>query len=320
MGYIQNFLDIPPKIGGSFLMYKNKKILWLFIVPGVFLVAMFVFFPLVLNVYYSFFRWSAFSQTREFVGIHYYIRLFEDPIIRSAIMNNTLYAVVSVLCQCGIGLVLAALFENRLMRKFQPIFRTAYFIPSIISITVIGLMWQFIYSPSIGFVNPLLELVGLEQFVSDWLGSSKTAMGAVIFVSQWQNIGYIMLLFIVAIQKIDESIFESTRIDGANGIQNFFRIIVPLVKDTILVTCVITVIGAYRVFSEIYVMTGGGPGNTTETLASYMYNAGFRNDEMGYASTIAVLIFLILLVLTYVQMLVSGNFKVISKGKKVKKQ
>lgn len=141
-------------------------------------------------------------------------------------------------------------------------------------------------------MNPLLETLGLGKYTADWLGSSETAMGAVIFVSQWQNIGYIMLLYIVAIQKIDESIFESAIIDGATGIQSFFRILVPLVKDTILVTCVITVIGAFRVFSEVYVMTGGGPGHTTETLASYMYRVGFRNDEMGYSAAIATLIFI----------------------------
>lgn len=278
--------------------------------------AVFVFFPLVLNVFYSLFRWSAFSQDKLFVGLDYYKRMLEDPIIRLALKNNILYAVCSVVCQCGLGLILAAILENGKMRKYQTFFRTAYFIPSIISITVIGLLWQFVYNPKIGVVNPLLELLGLGKYATDWLGQSNTAMGSVIFVSQWQNIGYIMLLFIVAIQKIDESIFESAIIDGANGFQNFIHILVPLVKDTILVTSVITVIGAFRVFSEIYVMTGGGPGHTTETLASYMYRVGFRNDEMGYSATVSTLIFVILLVLTFIQMKVSGNFKQIKKVSK----
>ncbi len=297
-------------------MYKSKRGIWLFMLPGFLLMALFVFFPLILNFFYSMFQWSAFSQQKVFVGFEYYKRLFSDPIIVTALKNNTLYAVVSVLCQCGIGLILAALLENHKMRRFQPFFRTAFFIPSIISITVIGLLWQFVYNPQIGIVNPLLEALGLGKYTADWLGSSETAMGAVIFVSQWQNIGYIMLLYIVAIQKIDESIFESAIIDGATGIQSFFRILVPLVKDTILVTCVITVIGAFRVFSEVYVMTGGGPGHTTETLASYMYRVGFRNDEMGYSAAIATLIFIILLVLTFIQMKLSGNFNEMKKVSK----
>ncbi len=297
-------------------MYKSKRGIWLFILPGFLLMTVFVFFPLILNFVYSLFQWSAFSQSKVFVGIEYYKRILQDPIIVTALKNNTLYAIVSVLCQCGIGLILAALLENHKMRRFQPFFRTAYFIPSIISITVIGLLWQFVYNPQIGIVNPLLEALGLGKYTADWLGSSETAMGAVIFVSQWQNIGYIMLLYIVAIQKIDESIFESATIDGATGIQSFFRILVPLVKDTILVTCVITVIGAFRVFSEVYVMTGGGPGHTTETLASYMYRVGFRNDEMGYSAAIATLIFVILLVLTFIQMKLSGNFNEMKKVSK----
>ena len=297
-------------------MYKSKRGIWLFILPGFLLMTVFVFFPLILNFVYSLFQWSAFSQNKVFVGIEYYKRILQDPIIVTALKNNTLYAVVSVICQCGIGLILAALLENNKMRRFQPFFRTAYFIPSIISITVIGLLWQFVYNPQIGIVNPLLETLGLGKYTADWLGSSETAMGAVIFVSQWQNIGCIMLLYIVAIQKIDESIFESAIIDGATGIQSFFRILVPLVKDTILVTCVITVIGAFRVFSEVYVMTGGGPGHTTETLASYMYRVGFRNDEMGYSAAIATLIFIILLVLTFIQMKLSGNFNEMKKVSK----
>lgn len=301
-------------------MYKNKRNIWLFILPGFLLMALFVFFPLILNLFYSTFKWSAFSPSKEFVGLEYYKRLFSDPLIWQALKNNSKYAIVSVLCQCGIGLILAAILEYGKMRKYQAFFRTAYFIPSIISITVIGLLWTFIYSPKIGVVNPLLNMLGLGQYATDWLGSSKTAMGAVIFVSQWQNIGYIMLLFIVAIQKIDESTLESAKIDGANPIQNFFHIIVPLVKDTILVTCVITIIGAFRVFSEIYVMTGGGPGHTTETLASYMYRVGFRNDEMGYSAAIASLIFVILLVLTFLQMKLSGSFNQVNQLKRVKKK
>lgn len=295
-------------------MYKNKKSVWLFVLPGFMLMVLFVFFPLILNAYYSLCRWSAFSPDKEFVGLKNYIRLFQDPLIWHAFYNNVMYAIISVLCQCGLGLILAGILEYGKMRKYQGFFRTAYFIPSIISITVIGLLWTFIYSPQIGVVNPLLENLGLGQLASDWLGSSETAMGSVIFVSQWQNIGYIMLLFIVAIQKIDDSIYEAARIDGANAVQNFFYIVVPLVKDTILVTSVITVIGAFRVFSEIYVMTGGGPGHTTETLASYMYRAGFRNDEMGYSSAIAGFIFVILLLLTMVQMKLSGNFEKVKDG------
>ena len=288
-------------------MYKSKCSAALYILPGLLILAVFVFLPIGINFFYSLFRWSAFSVDKVFVGAENYTRLFTDEKIRVALGNNTLYAIVSVLCQCGIGLVLAAVLEDPKMRKVQPFFRTVYFIPSIISITVIGLMWQFLYNPKMGVVNPLLEAIGLGRFATDWLGQANTAIGSVIFVSQWQNIGYIMLLFIIAIQKIPADIYESASLDGANGFKRFWYITVPLVKDTILVTTVVTVIGAFKVFSEVYVMTGGGPGHATETLASYMYRVGFRNDEMGYSSAIATLIFVILLLLTFVQLKISQS-------------
>lgn len=278
----------------------------------------FVFFPIILNFVYSLYRWSAFSDGKVFIGLENYVKMFSDENIMISLKNNTWYAIVSVICQCGLGLVLAAVFESTKMRKFQPFFRTLYFIPSVISITVIGLLWQFLYSPTMGVVNPFLKAIGLGSLARDWLGGASTAMGSVIFVSQWQNIGYIMLLFIIAIQKIPEDIFESARIDGVNPITNFFYIIVPQVTDTVLVTVVTTIIGAFKVFGEVYVMTGGGPGHATEVLAAYLYKAGFRNDEMGYAASIATLTFIILLILTLIQMKINQGPKE-PKAPKVKK-
>ena len=296
-------------------MYKSKRAAALYILPGILIITVFVFLPIGINFFYSLFRWNAFSVDKVFIGLENYTRLLTDDKIRVALWNNVLYAIVSVICQCGIGLVLAAVLEEQKMRRFQPFFRTVYFIPSIISITVIGLMWQFLYNPKMGVVNPLLEAIGLGRFTNDWLGQANTAIGSVIFVSQWQNIGYIMLLCIIAIQKIPEEIFESASLDGANGFKRFWYITAPLVKDTILVTSVVTVIGAFKVFSEVYVMTGGGPGHASETLASYMYRVGFRNDEMGYSSAVATLIFVILLVLTLVQLKVSQEHKPKGKGR-----
>ncbi|MDR1965663.1 MAG: sugar ABC transporter permease [Synergistaceae bacterium] len=286
-------------------MYKSRKEALLYGIPGVCLVLLFVYYPLILNFANSFYRWNAFSPTSLFVGFENYARLWSDPIIKTAFINNALYAVISVIFQCGLGLVFAAILENKMFSKFQGFFRTVYFVPAVISLTVIGILWQFVYHPMYGIVNPFLKLIGLGGLATDWLGKGSIAIYSVIFVSQWQNIGYIMLLFIVAIQKIPSEIYESAVIDGATGIQGFFYITLPLVKEMTLVTTVITVIGAFKVFSEVYVMTAGGPGHATETLATYMYRMGFRNDEMGYASAISALIFAVLLALTLVQVKIS---------------
>ncbi len=281
-------------------IYKNKRLAFLYLLPAVAFVVVFIYFPVVLNIFYSFFRWSAFSD-KVYIGIENYKRLFKDPIFYLALRNNTLYAIISIIFQVGLGLVLAAILEEKFVRKFQPFFRTVYFMPSVISLTVVGLLWQLIYNPNIGIVNAGLKAIGLERFAYDWLGSGKTAIYAIIAVSQWQYTGYIMLLFLIAIQEIPPDLYEAAMIDGANRIQVFFNVTVPQVKEMILVCTTITIIGAFKVFDEVYVMTAGGPGRASEVLATYMYRSAFRNDEMGYAAAIAFIIFVITFILSFLQ-------------------
>jgi len=273
--------------------------------PALVFVILFIYYPIIQNFIYSLYRWSSFSEVKVFVGFDYYKRLLSDPIFYIALKNNALYAIISIVFQVGVGMILAAVLEEKIMRRYQTFFRTVYFMPSVISITVVGLLFQLVYNPNIGLLNAFLKVVGLETLTHDWLGRSDTAMFAIIATSQWQYIGYIMLLFLVAIQKIPEELYESAMIDGANAIQKFIHVTIPQIKETILVTSIITIIGAFKVFDEVYVMTAGGPGRSTEVLASYMYRAGFRNDEMGYAATIATVIFLITFIVTLIQLKVS---------------
>lgn len=286
-------------------MYRNKKVALLFMLPALAFVILFIYYPIIQNFFYSMFRWSSFSEEKIFVGLDYYKRLFADPIFYIALKNNVLYAIFSIVVQVGIGMILAAVLEEKVMRRYQTFFRTVYFIPSVISITVVGLLFQLVYNPNIGLLNAFLNAVGLESLTHDWLGQSSTAMFAIIATSQWQYVGYIMLLFLVAIQKIPEELYESAMIDGASAFQKFIHITIPQIRETILVSSIITVIGAFKVFDEVYVMTAGGPGRSTEVLASYLYRTGFRNDEMGYAATIATLIFLITFVVTLIQLIVT---------------
>lgn len=282
-------------------LYNNKKTIFLYVSAAFLFVVVFIYIPIIQNFAYSLYQWSSFSKEKVFVGFKYYYRLFEDPIFYTALKNNALYAVISIFCQVFIGLVIASILEDKVMRKFQTFFRTIFFLPSVISITVVGLLWQLIYDPNIGIVNNFLMTVGLNDWTHAWLGESTTAMLSVIFVSQWQYTGYISLLFLIAIQKIPAELYEAAMIDGASKIQTFFYITLPQVKNMVLVTSTITVIGAFKVFDEVYIMTGGGPGNATEVLASYMYRVGFRNDEMGYAAAIATVVFVITFTLTMLQ-------------------
>ncbi|AYZ74096.1 sugar ABC transporter permease [Fusobacterium necrophorum] len=290
-------------------LYNNKKTAFLFMLPALVIILIFIYFPILENFVYSLYRWSSFSLKKEFVGLQNYFRLFKDPVFYQALKNNILYCVISIIFQVGIGLIIAAILEEKFFRKYQKFFRCIYFMPSVISITVIGLLFQLIYNPSIGLLNRSLIAVGLENLTHTWLGEKQTAMYAVIAVSQWQSIGYIMLLFLVAIQKIPVGIYESAIIDGANGWQKFWKITVPQVKNTIFLASILTIIGGFKVFDEVYVMTAGGPGRATELLASYLYRSGFRNDEMGYASAIASIIFIITFVITLIQLKINEKEK-----------
>lgn len=285
---------------------KNKKRIapYLFILPCIIMIAVFIYFPLIQNILYSLQSFSTLSPTRLFVGLDNYKALLSDKVVVTALTNNVRYAIISVICQVCFGLVLAAILEDKTFRRIAPIVRTTYFLPVVISMTVICLLFSFIYNPQIGLLNSFLKLIGLENLAKPWLGLSSTAPYAVIAVSQWQSTGYIMMLFIVAIQKIPEDLYEAAEIDGANKITKFFSITLPQVKEMFFVAALITIIGAFTVFNEPYILTkGGGPGTSSITIAVHMYQSGFLKDKMGYASTLAVLIFLITASLAVAQML-----------------
>jgi len=282
---------------------KRKITPYLFLAPAIFIMLIFVYTPIVQGVYNSLFQWNAISPKWIYVGLGNYKRLLGDKIIWLSIKNNLWYAVISVFFQVFIALVLAAILESGIITKrVSSIFRTSLFIPSILSVSVVGLTWNLLLRPQQGLVNQFLDIIGLHQWSHAWLGDEKTAIFSIIGVSQWQWVGYIMVLFIVAIQAIPQELYEAAKIDGANGIQQFIYITIPSVRETTLVMSTITVIGAFKVFDIVWVMTGGGPNNSSQVIGSYMYKTGFRIDEMGYASAIAIIIFIITFSFTALQL------------------
>jgi raffinose/stachyose/melibiose transport system permease protein len=273
----------------------------LWVAPAVLLLVVFVYYPVVENVRLSFYKWSAFSK-EQFVGLDNYSHMLGDPVFWGALFNNIAFAVVSVVFQVVGGLVLAAVLEELVRGRLKGILRTIYFIPAVLSLTVVGLLFTFVYNPQIGLVNGFLDAIGLSQFKHSWLGESATAIWAIIAMSQWQNIGYLMVLFIVAMQRIPRELYEAAFIDGATRVQAFRRITVPLVREMSLLAMIITISGAFLVLNEVWVMTAGGPNNASQTLASWLYKSAFFNDKMGYAATLAVAIFIITMAASVVQL------------------
>ncbi|WP_391203072.1 carbohydrate ABC transporter permease [Psychrobacillus sp. L4] len=282
--------------------FQSSRTAVLYILPALIFILSFVFLPILLNVYNSMFRWNSFEAGKVFVGLEYYGRLFKDPIFFTALKNNSLFAIISIVFQVGGGLIIAAILEDKIIRKYQPFFRTVLFIPSVISIAVVGLLWQLLYNPEIGLINSAINVLVQAEWTHAWLGDSKTAIYAVVAVSQWQYTGYMTMLFLIAMQKIPAEYYEAAMIDGASRLKTFFNITLPQIREMVVVGFVITVIGAFKVFDEVYIMTSGGPGRSTEVLGTMLYRAAFRNDEMGYASTIGTIIFVITLTLSLIQL------------------
>jgi raffinose/stachyose/melibiose transport system permease protein len=278
---------------------------WAWVLPAVVLLLVFVYYPVVENVRLSFFSWDAFSPDPEFVGLENYRTAADDPVFWRALVNNTAYAVVSLVFQVGGSLVLAAVLEEFVGRRLRGVLRTIYFVPAAMSITVVGILFSFLYNPQFGLVNRALAAVGLDGLQAAWLGQESTAIWSVIAMSQWQSIGYSAVLFVVAMQRIPREYYEAARIDGAGRIRSFTTITVPMVREMTTLLVILTISGAFLVFNEVMVMTAGGPNNSSQVLGTWLYRQAFFQDDMGYAATVATVIFVVTFAIAAVQITVT---------------
>lgn len=288
----------------------NRWRSWVWVLPALALLLVFVYYPIVENLRLSLYSWNAFSARPVFVGLDNYRTAAGDPIFWRALRNNTVFAVTSLVFQVGFSLVLAAVLEDFVHQRLRGVLRTIYFIPAVISITVAGILFSFLYNPQIGLLNRLLGAVGLESWQHSWLGEPGTAMWSIIAMSQWQSIGYTAILFVVAIQRVPREFYEAARIDGAGKIRSFFSITVPMVREMTTLVTILTISGAFLVFNEVMVMTAGGPSNSSQVLGTWLYRNAFLNDDMGYAAAIATVIFAITLLIGAVQIYVSRRRRI----------
>jgi raffinose/stachyose/melibiose transport system permease protein len=283
---------------------------WLWVLPAMVLLLVFVYYPVVENIRLSFYSWDAFSPNPIFVGLDNYATAIGDSVFWTALMNNTFYAIVSLVFQVGFALVLAAILEEVVHQRLRGWLRTIYFIPAAISITVSGILFSFIYNPQIGLLNRFLDLVGLQSWQHAWLGEEGTAIWSIIAMSQWQSIGYTAVLFVVAIQRIPRELYDAARCDGAGPIRTFRTITVPMVREMTTLLIILTISGAFLVFNEVMVMTAGGPDNSSQVLGTWLYRNAFMNDDMGYAAAIATVIFVITFAIAAVQLAVSRRRRI----------
>ena len=274
---------------------KPKGAAYLFILPAVLTLLVFVIVPLVYAVVISFQNLTIFLAPPKLVGLANFTRLLQDDRFWNA-LKNTFYFLLEVPIQVIMGLLVAVfLSKNTVFRKFA---RTVFFIPTICSLTAIGIVWSFLLDAQIGILPYYLTQIGLPQM--QFLSDPNLAMPTIILTTVWKNFGLTMMILIGGIQSVPITYYEASEIDGASPITQFFRITLPLLVPS-LGFCIITnTIGSLQVFDQIYVMTQGGPLHSTETLVMYIYNVGFSTQpfDLSYASAIAVILFILIIVIS----------------------
>lgn len=284
---------------------------YLYVIPGLLIVFGFVYIPILCNLVYSFFRLSSYSSSMKFVGLDNFRRLLSSDTFPIMMRNNIYYCVISLIVQVGFGTFIAFLLESKLAsERFRAICRNIYFIPSLISLTAVGLMFNFIYNPQLGLLNTFLKSIGMTSLQQVWLGDAKLAIFCIIAMSQWQFTGYITLLMVVAFQNVPGDYIEAATIDGAGPIRRAVSILLPLVKEQLIVCSIITVIGAFKLFTEVYSTTVGGPGNSSQVLGLFLYQNAFLHDDMGMAAATGVLIFIITVTASIFQLKITRSGEV----------
>lgn len=258
----------------------------------------FSLYPVGYSLYLSFTKYDPLAGLApKFIGLSNYFEIVNDPKFWQAVKNTVIFVVGTIPVTTAIALVLAVFLNQKI--KFRSFFRASYFVPVMTAVVVISTIFTYIYSPY-GLLNSLLGLFGIAG--KNWLLSTRFALPAIMAMMVWASFGYYTVLFLAGLQNIPEEIYESAAIDGANSIQTFFRVTLPLLRPMLIFALVINTIRSFQIFSQIFVMTQGGPLGSTRTIVYYLYNMGFQKFRMGYASGIAYLLFVLILVFSVIQM------------------
>jgi multiple sugar transport system permease protein len=273
------------------------------LIPSLLVIGVFVIFPIFFSLYLSFHEWAILTPEKPFVGLLNYQQMFANYEFWIALRNTLLYTIGVVPVGAAVSLSLALLL-NRTGQGLS-IFRTTYFLPVITSTIAIAVVWLWVYDDSNGLLNLILK--GLHLKPVRWLTSTKMALVSVMIMTVWRNAGYHMVIFLAGLNTIPESLYEAAIIDGANSPQRFFYITWPMLVPTTIFVLITNTIFTFQVFGPIYVMTGGGPVRATSVIVYYLYQRAFEFQEMGYASAVAWVIFVILIGLTLFQLWLSRN-------------
>ncbi|MDO8548983.1 MAG: sugar ABC transporter permease [Ignavibacteria bacterium] len=280
----------------------SARAAYFFLAPALSAIFIFFFIPVITAFVISLTDFDIYAlgdySTVRFIGLSNYVELFDDPLFWTALKNTFYYVIVASPLSIAVSLGAAMLLNSKLV-KLKGIFRLSYFIPVVTTLVAVAIVWRFIYHPKFGIMNYFLSWFDINPV--DWLGDPVWAMPAIILMSVWKNFGYNMIIFIAGLQNIPEDLYEAADMEGANGLQKFRSITLPMLAPTTLFVSIITMIGFFQLFAEPYIMTQGGPLNSTLSIVQYMYQEGFRWWNMGYSASIAFVLFFIIFIGTLIQ-------------------
>lgn len=290
-------------------MNKKHKVViasTLFLLPFSILYLVFTIYPMLQGLYMSFYKWSIIRKI-DFVGLQNYQKMLGDSDFWGALQNTTFFVVVSTPTMVIIALLLA-LISNR-KSKFMKLFRVTFFIPSVLTVSVISYLAIFVLQPYTGLLNSFLHLCGIkgEPF---WLANQHLAWVSIILTTIWWTVGFNMILYLSALQDVSEEIYEAASLDGATKSQIFFSITLPLLKPITKIIVMLQILSSFKVFSQILLITNGGPGSATRPIIQYIYETGFTKSSLGYASALSYGLFVILVIVTLIQFRVTKEKEV----------
>jgi multiple sugar transport system permease protein/raffinose/stachyose/melibiose transport system permease protein len=271
---------------------------YLFVVPAALVYLLFVVYPFVDSIYLSLVEWNGVAPVKRWVGLANYRRLLHDDLVWVSLRHNVIWVVVGTVVPIALGLFLAVLLAGP--TRGATVFRTAYFLPVVLAPAVIAIIWGWIYHPLFGVLNRLLREVGLDSLARGWLGDVRLALYAVLAAAIWAYFGFVFVIFQAALQNVNQDLLDAARVDGANAWQRFWHVTIPQIANVMTMVVAIGLIGGFNVFDIVYVMTQGGPANSTELIATYTYQKAFGEDEIGYGAALSMVMTLLSLVASVV--------------------
>ena len=277
---------------------------WGMLLPNIIGFLMFMLIPMVATFVLSFTNYDMLTAPK-FIGIQNYITMAKDPIVRQVTLNTIIYTVLTVPIGMCISLFLAVMLDQKI--GFRKFYRAAFFLPSITSMVVVAIVWQWIYNPDYGLLNYFLSLFGIQG--PKWLLDAKTALLSLAIVGIWKSAGYNMIIFLSGLQGISTTSYEAAELDGASKWAQFRYITLPMLKPTTFFIFIMAVISSFQVFDQVMLMTKGGPGRASSVLVHYLYQNAFQYFKLGYACAIAYLLFFIVMIITVFNMRMEKNMR-----------